>query len=207
MVQILYQDAHILLANKPSGLLSQPGRQIQDSLHYRLQQRFPNIELLHRLDQHTSGIMVFALTVTARKSLAKQFQDRALSKAYEALIWGEMPAPLGSIQMPLRCDWPNRPRQEVHEEGKAATTYWQVMDTFNSENKVCNRVRLTPITGRSHQLRVHMAHLGHPILGDNLYAHEQALSAHSRLCLHARELRFNHPITNQRMTFVCEPDF
>lgn len=207
MVHILYQDAQILVANKPSGLLSQPGRTVQDSLHYRLLQRFPSIELLHRLDQHTSGIMVFALTVPARKSLAKQFQDRTLSKAYEALVWGNMPSDKGCINMPLRCDWPNRPRQEVHSEGKNALTHWQVKEQFTVHGFPCNRIALTPVTGRSHQLRVHMAHLGHPILGDNLYAHPEALALHERLCLHAHILRFNHPITGKRMQFVCDPDF
>lgn len=205
-MNILYHDAHILLINKPSGLLSQPGRQIQDSAHYRLLQHFPTVELLHRLDQHTSGLMVFALTVEARKHLAKQFQDRMISKAYQALVYGSLPEQ-GTINWPLRCDWPNRPKQEVHNEGKPSVTHWQVIETRQQQTQTINRVALTPITGRSHQLRVHMAHMGTPILGDALYAHNDALNAHTRLCLHARVLRFTHPKTQKLMQFVCEPEF
>ncbi len=205
-MRTLYHDAHILLVDKPSGLLSQPGRTIRDSVHYRLQQRYPDIELLHRLDQPTSGIMVFALTVAARKSLARQFQERHVNKAYQAIVYGKL-SEQGQVDWPLRCDWPNRPRQEIHPEGKAALTHWHVLEYLTIGHQVCTRVRLTPVTGRSHQLRVHMAHMGTPIIGDNLYAHEQALAAAPRLNLHAEVLRFNHPINHQRMQFYCAPDF
>lgn len=205
-MNILYQDAHILIINKPSGLLSQPGRTIEDSAHYRLKQQFPNIELIHRLDQHTSGLMVFALTQTARKSLAKQFQFREVRKVYQALVFGLLPDQ-GHVQWPMRCDWPNRPRQEIHQDGKAASTYWKVIETLSVSGQACSRVELTPITGRSHQLRVHMAHMSTPILGDSLYAHEEALQAFPRLCLHAHVLRFQHPITGQPIQFVSNPDF
>ena len=205
-MNILYHDAHLLIINKPSGLLSQPGRLIEDSAHYRLRQRFPTVELLHRLDQHTSGLMVFALTPEARKSLAKQFQYREIRKSYQALVYGTLPEQ-GSLHWPMRCDWPNRPRQEIHPEGKSATTYWQVLETFQINGELCTRVELTPITGRSHQLRVHMAHMGTPILGDSLYAHDAALQAYDRLCLHAHVLGFQHPLSKRPMHFVCEPEF
>jgi len=205
-MRTLYHDAHLLLVDKPSGLLSQPGRTLQDSVHHRLQQRFHGIELLHRLDQPTSGIMVFALSVAARKSLARQFQERQVSKAYQAIVYGTLPEQ-GQVDWPMRCDWPNRPRQEIHAEGKAALTHWQVLETLTLNGQRCSRVRLTPVTGRSHQLRVHMAHMGTPIIGDNLYAHEAALAAAPRLNLHAEILRFNHPINQQRMQFYCAPSF
>lgn len=205
-MNILYHDAHILVINKPSGLLSQPGRSIEDSAHYRLRQRFPDIELIHRLDQHTSGIMIFALSKLARKSLATQFQNRETKKAYQAIVWGRLPEQ-GQVNWPMRCDWPNRPRQEIHAEGKSAMTHWQTLEYLKIQDQVCSRVQLTPITGRSHQLRVHMSHMGTPILGDALYAQGQALNAATRLCLHAHVLRVRHPVTQQPIQFVSEAPF
>jgi len=201
-MQILYQDKHILVINKPSGLLSQPGS-LDTSVTTELEKHFPFVGVLHRLDQATSGIMVLALNQKAMSHLAKQFQFRTTFKVYEAIVFGKLAAEKGHIDLPLRCDWPNRPRQEVHSEGKASLTHWQRLE----HNHQTSRVRLIPHTGRSHQLRVHLASMGHPIIGDYFYAHEEAFNLGERLHLHARELVINHPITNQRIRFVSEPPF
>ncbi len=211
-IQILYQDKHMLVINKPSGLLSQPGS-IKDSVSVRLQQDFAFVGLIHRLDMATSGIMVLALSKMALSAISKQFQNRQTFKVYEAIVFGSLPKSQGQINLPLRCDWPNRPRQEVHEDGKASSTHWQCIEQLSLQNEStkkkerCSRVRLIPHTGRSHQLRVHMMALGFPIVGDYFYAHEQALSLTPRLYLHAKTLHLNHPVTGQRLAFTCLPDF
>lgn len=201
-MQILYQDKHILVINKPSGLLSQPGS-LDDSVTKQLEKTFKFLGVVHRLDQATSGIMILALNPKALSHLAKQFQFRTTFKVYEAQVFGQLAADIGHIDLPLRCDWPNRPRQEVHSEGKASLTHWQCID--RSQNT--SRVILIPHTGRSHQLRVHLASMGHPIIGDYFYAHETALNMSKRLHLHAKELTINHPITNQRLHFLSEAPF
>ncbi|MEH6344209.1 MAG: pseudouridine synthase [Bermanella sp.] len=201
-MQILYQDKHLIVINKPSGLLSQPGS-IKDSVHSRLQAQFPFVGLIHRLDQATSGIMVLALTQLALSSIAKQFQDRQTFKVYEARVFGRIPAKQGNVNLPLRCDWPNRPRQEVHSEGRQSITYWRLMAIEGN----CSRVELIPHTGRSHQLRVHMKAMGFPMVGDYFYAHDEALNLSKRLHLHAKTLRINHPMTQQAMTFSCQAPF
>ncbi|GAA6135312.1 bifunctional tRNA pseudouridine(32) synthase/23S rRNA pseudouridine(746) synthase RluA [Oceaniserpentilla sp. 4NH20-0058] len=201
-MQILYQDKHILVINKPSGLLSQPGS-LDDSVTTELEKTFEFLGVVHRLDQATSGIMILALNPKALSHLAKQFQFRTTFKVYEAQVFGRLAADMGHIDLPLRCDWPNRPRQEVHTEGKASLTHWQCID----RNQSTSRVILIPHTGRSHQLRVHLASMGHPIIGDYFYAHETALNMSERLHLHAKELTINHPITNQRLHFFSEAPF
>lgn len=201
-MQILYRDKHILVINKPSGLLSQPGS-LDTSVTTELEKDYPFVGVLHRLDQATSGIMVLALNQKALSHLAKQFQFRTTFKVYEAVVYGQLAADQGHIDLPLRCDWPNRPRQEVHSEGKQSLTHWQCIERTHSTS----RVLLIPHTGRSHQLRVHLASMGHPIIGDYFYAHETAFNMASRLNLHARELTINHPITNQRMHFKCDAPF
>lgn len=201
-MQILFQDKHILVVNKPSGLLSQPGS-IKDSVHTRLQERFPFVGLIHRLDMATSGIMVLALTPLAQSNIAKQFQERLTFKAYEARVFGQLPAPQGQVNLPLRCDWPNRPKQEVHHEGRSALTYWRCL---GHEDR-CSRVELIPHTGRSHQLRVHMASMGFPILGDYFYAKGDALNMVTRLHLHAKTLHLYHPVSKQRLVFRCNAPF
>ena len=201
-MQILYQDKHLIVINKPSGLLSQPGS-IKDSVHSRLQAQFPFVGLIHRLDQATSGVMVLALTQLALSNIAKQFQDRQTFKVYEARVFGRIPAKQGHVDLPLRCDWPNRPRQEVHTEGRQSLTHWRLMAIEGN----CSRVELIPHTGRSHQLRVHMKAMGFPMVGDYFYAHEEALNLSKRLHLHAKTLRINHPMTQQAMTFSCHAPF
>lgn len=195
-MQILYRDKHMLVINKPSGLLSQPGS-LTESVPQQLENQYPFIGVIHRLDQATSGIMVLALTPKALSLISKQFQLRETFKVYEAIVYGQLPGDIGQIELPLRCDWPNRPRQEVHPEGKPSLTHWQCIEHLPD----ASRVLLIPHTGRSHQLRVHMQAMGYPILGDYFYAHEQALNASDRLYLHAKTLHFNHPISGERLRF------
>ncbi|MEM8553609.1 MAG: RluA family pseudouridine synthase [Pseudomonadota bacterium] len=202
---ILHEDAHIVLADKPSGLLSVPGRgeHLADCLISRLQVVFPSILLVHRLDRDTSGLMVFALTKHAQKDLGQQFEKRVVKKSYLARVHGELAEPSGHINLPLIVDWPNRPLQKVCQDtGRPAQTDWKRLKAGNGES----RVRLTPITGRSHQLRVHMQQIGHPILGDPFYATEPARD-HPRLMLHAERLRFNHPESGRGQSFSSPAPF
>ncbi len=161
---ILYQDEHIMVVNKPSGLLSVPGRleEHKDSVMTRIQRDFPQAESVHRLDMATSGVIVVALNKAAERELKRQFREREPKKQYVARVWGHPQPAEGLVDLPLICDWPNRPMQKVcYETGKAAQTEYEVLE-YAEDNTA--RVRLKPITGRSHQLRVHMLALGHPIL-------------------------------------------
>lgn len=161
---ILYQDEHIMVVNKPSGLLSVPGRleEHKDSVMTRIQRDFPQAESVHRLDMATSGVIVVALNKAAERELKRQFREREPKKQYVARVWGHPQPAEGLVDLPLICDWPNRPKQKVcYETGKAAQTEYEVLE-YAEDNTA--RVRLKPITGRSHQLRVHMLALGHPIL-------------------------------------------
>ena len=204
---ILYQDQHIMVVNKPSGLLSVPGRapENKDSIMTRIQADFPTAESVHRLDMATSGVIVVALTKAAERELKRQFREREPKKSYVARVWGHLAQDEGLIDLPLICDWPNRPKQKVcYETGKSSQTQYQVLsrDTDGS-----TRVKLSPITGRSHQLRVHMLAIGHPILGDGFYAPVEAKAMASRLQLHAQELCITHPEFGTVMHFTCEPEF
>ncbi|PZL86369.1 bifunctional tRNA pseudouridine(32) synthase/23S rRNA pseudouridine(746) synthase RluA [Pantoea sp. ARC270] len=206
-LHILYQDAHIMVVNKPSGLLSVPGRleEHKDSVMTRIQRDFPQAESVHRLDMATSGVMVVALTKAAERELKRQFREREPAKTYVACIWGHPENEEGVVDLPLICDWPNRPKQMVcFENGKAAQTEYQVLE-YRADNSA--RVSLKPITGRSHQLRVHMLALGHPILGDNFYAHPDARAMAPRLLLHAESLTITHPAFGNAMTFRQPADF
>ena len=194
-LDILHEDAQIVAVNKPAGLLSVPGRgeHLADCLLSRVKAAFPDALLVHRLDRDTSGVIVFALTPHAQRSLSMQFEQRATKKTYVARLWGRLEPKAGTVDLPLIVDWPNRPRQMVcHDTGKPAVTDWKVMKYASLPDGEETRVRLLPKTGRSHQLRVHMLALGHPILGDPLYA-EGAAAAFPRLMLHSEELRINHP--------------
>ncbi|MDO9524459.1 MAG: pseudouridine synthase [Gemmobacter sp.] len=202
-VTVLHHDSAIVIVDKPAGLLSVPGRgeALADCLISRLQRVFPDALLVHRLDLDTSGIMVFALTKAAQVSLGQQFEGRGVKKVYVARLSGALRQKTGTVDLPIIVDWPNRPRQHVnHETGKPAITNWRVVRADPTET----RVRLMPQTGRTHQLRVHMQALGHPILGDRLYADGAALD-HPRLMLHAESLRFRHPETGvtQAYTAAC----
>ena len=168
-LEVVHHDAQIAVVNKPAGLLSVPGRgaHLADCLLTRVQSMFSDALLVHRLDRDTSGVMVFARTPHAQRHLSMQFEKRSMKKAYVARLEGRLEPRSGSVDLPLIVDWPNRPRQKVcHGTGKPALTQWSVQRYDDDET----RVRLVPKTGRSHQLRVHMLSLGHPILGDPLYA-------------------------------------
>jgi tRNA pseudouridine32 synthase/23S rRNA pseudouridine746 synthase len=193
-LSIIYADSHVLALSKPSGLLSVPGRIEKDCLETRAQERFESARIVHRLDMETSGILLMALSANIHRTLSKQFENREISKTYIARIAGHPRKNQGEINLPIRCDWPNRPKQMVdHDQGKPSQTVWEIID--REEN--ASRVKLTPITGRSHQLRVHMLALGHPILGDVLYAPPDIIAAAPRLQLHAEKLSFTHPQTEE----------
>ena len=206
----LFRDAHLVVVDKPAGLLSVPGRHPAnfDSALSRLQAINPESRVVHRLDMSTSGVMVFALHADSHRALSRQFQDRLVSKGYIAEVWGTPAESSGSVDLPMRCDWPNRPRQMVdHEQGKSALTHYTCIDNVQGTSSQNSRVWLEPVTGRSHQLRVHMAELGHPILGCEFYAHAEAYSASSRLNLHATRLTFMHPVLKESMTFEVPASF
>ena len=199
---ILYADDHIVVVNKPSGLLSVPGRgpDKQECLALHLEHLYPDIKIVHRLDMDTSGLMVLARSAEVHKHLSRQFQDRQTQKTYHAICSGKPSLQSGYINLPMRCDWEKRPLQMIDfKQGKGAQTFWQILTQANDRFLV----ELTPITGRSHQLRLHMKSLGHPILGDNLYADPTSLNQANRLMLHAKTLTFTHPINQQEMHFDC----
>lgn len=207
-LELLYFDDDIVIANKPSGLLSVPGKAPahQDSLERRLARVWPQIRVVHRLDMATSGLIIFAQHKAAQSALSKQFQARTVQKRYLAKVQNQLPDTQGSVDLPLRCDWPRRPKQMVcYELGKSALTHYQVLEYEPSSNSTL--VELSPVTGRSHQLRVHMEALGCPILGDRLYGDAQSQSAKPRLQLHAQQLVFCHPSTDKLLTFTCPASF
>lgn len=205
-IEIIYADDALVVANKPSMLLSVPGRGAdkQDCLISRLRVDFPSILTVHRLDWETSGLIVLALSKEVLRHLSRQFQERQVHKNYTAVVYGTPDKDSGEINLPLRCDWENRPRQIVdYQQGKAAQTFWQ---SLSSETNA-TRLLLTPVTGRSHQLRVHMQAIGHPILGDRLYAHAEAFAMSERLLLHATRLEFTHPKNKKTLKFYSRPPF
>lgn len=205
-IDCVFEDQDIIIVHKPSGLLSVPGR---DKAHYdsmwsRLIDSHPDCQPVHRLDMCTSGIMLFAKNKAAESALKKQFQFRLTHKVYYARVWGELEQQQGLIDLPLICDWPNRPRQKVcFEQGKASQTEFEVV----KREEGTTIVRLLPITGRSHQLRVHMQALGYPIVGDEFYAQGEAYENFERLGLHAAELSFYHPKDNKLRCIFTACDF
>ncbi|WP_308666514.1 bifunctional tRNA pseudouridine(32) synthase/23S rRNA pseudouridine(746) synthase RluA [uncultured Aggregatibacter sp.] len=206
-LDLVYRDDYIAVVNKPSGLLSVPGNQPQyyDSAMSRVKEKYGFCEPAHRLDMATSGILLFALSKAADRELKRQFREREPKKYYQALVWGHVEQDHGVVELPLICDWENRPRQKIcFERGKRAVTFYDVLQRYPNNT---TRVKLTPITGRSHQLRLHMLALGHPILGDKFYAHPQAKALSSRLCLHAESLQIQHPITGEAMEFTAPVGF
>ncbi|MFT4703729.1 MAG: tRNA pseudouridine32 synthase/23S rRNA pseudouridine746 synthase [Bradymonadia bacterium] len=191
---VLYEDRQILAVVKPQNLLSVPGRaeSDKDCLISRVQQQYPEVLLLHRLDLATSGILLFARTREVQAEMARAFQSRRIVKRYEACVHGEVLPDEGIVEQPLRVDWPRRPVQIVDRcNGKPSRTAWRVLSRENDTT----RVALVPHTGRTHQLRVHMTWLGHPMLGDNLYAPLSSAALHRRLHLHAALIIFPHPLT------------
>ncbi len=204
-IPVLHADHEILVVDKPAGLLSVPGKgpELADCLIERLRVPFPEVLLVHRLDRDTSGVMIFALTAPAQRHLGLQFEKRQTKKTYVARVAGRVAEREGRVDLPLCVDWPNRPRQKVdYENGKPAVTDWKVQRATDDET----RMRLYPQTGRSHQLRVHMLELGHPILGDPFYAPETAAD-HPRMMLHAEELRLRHPDGGAGVRFRAKPPF
>lgn len=204
-LDLLHVDEDLLAVVKPAGLLSVPGKgaALADCLISRLQAEYPGVLLVHRLDRDTSGVMIFARNANAQRHLGLQFEKRHTKKRYVARVAGRVQGDSGRVDLPLIVDWPNRPRQRIdHDEGRAAQTDWQVIDRTEDET----RVALTPITGRSHQLRVHMLSLGHPILGDTLYA-EGAAQDHPRMMLHAELLELRHPTGGRWMQFEAPAPF
>ncbi len=205
-LDLIFQDNDIVVLNKCSGLLTVPGRlaEHQDCLQKRVQTVLPSATIVHRLDMATSGILLMALNKPAHVHISRQFEQRLTKKSYLARVYGIIKEERGEINLPLICDWPNRPKQKVDfEHGKKAQTLYQVL----SRDQESTLVELTPITGRSHQLRVHMLALGHPILGDRLYAHEKALTISPRLQLHAQMLTFTHPVTGKELAFTSKSPF
>jgi len=206
-LSLLYQDDDIVILDKAAGLLSVPGRAAEhkDSLTLRIQTALPTAIVVHRLDMSTSGIMAFALNKEAQRSLSRQFQERETHKTYYAKVLGTPSEMQGEVNLPLRCDWPNRPRQMVDmEQGKPSVTQWQVESVDDNGNAL---IRLTPITGRSHQLRVHMQSIGHAILGDQFYAPEAGLINQPRMLLHAHQLGFTHPSSKEPVNFISPVPF
>ena len=206
-LSIIHHDQDIVVLNKPSGLLSVPGREAwhKDSLALRILRVWPTACVVHRLDMATSGIIILALQKSAQSHMGRQFQQKIIDKTYFARVEGIVEADSGLIDLPLRCDWENRPRQIVDFElGKSSQTQWEVV----KREKQTTLVKLTPLTGRTHQLRVHMQQIGHPIVGDEFYATAlgKRLSP-QRLALHAASITLTHPSTELRVTFDCPPPF
>lgn len=206
-IEFVHEDAALLVVNKPTLLLSVPGRadDNKDCLITRLQENgYPEARIVHRLDWETSGLIVLARDADSHRELSRQFHDRETEKAYTALCWGEPALDSGRIEAPLRYDPPTKPRHVVDfEQGRHALTFWRVTERHGN----WSRVELTPITGRSHQLRVHMLSIGHPLLGDRLYAEGEALTLRDRLCLHASMLALTHPQTGERLRFESPAPF
>ncbi|MCX2975842.1 pseudouridine synthase [Candidatus Marimicrobium litorale] len=205
-IDILYADRDLLLVRKPDLLLTIPGRhpKNKDCLIARLRQDYPSASIVHRLDLDTSGIMVIPLNKPTHGHISRQFQQRTVKKDYHAIVFGAVRQDGGEIDLPIAPDWSNRPRQKIcHERGKQALTRFEVLERMDHGT----RLLLKPVTGRSHQLRIHLAQLGHPILGCDLYAHDQALGMADRLMLHASSLEFEHPASGKLMKGCCPPGF
>ncbi len=207
-LNILYSDNVLLVVDKPSGLLSVPGRgkDKQDCLISRLNDKYPDALIVHRLDMETSGVMLLARSKLIHRQLSLLFQERKVQKRYVAIVDGLMHDAAGVVDLPLICDWPNRPRQVVdRENGKPSLTRFKVL--MSNIEMATTRIELEPETGRSHQLRVHMQSLGNPILGDRLYANTQQQAKASRLLLHALSLKFDHPVSAKPMYFIADTPF
>lgn len=207
-MDILHVDAALIVVDKPSGLLSVPGRgpDKQDCAAQRVQQRWPDALVVHRLDEATSGLLLFARGLAAQRAVSHAFACGEVDKLYVAIVQGPMAAAAGRIELPIAADWPNRPRQRVDtEHGKAAVTDWQQLES--DPRRGLSRLALRPATGRTHQLRVHLAAIGHPIVGDALYADAELRSLAPRLLLHACELRLVHPASGEPVCFRSDAPF
>ena len=206
--QLVYQDDVLLVVNKPAKLLTVPGRhpQNQDCLIRRVQREFPFAEVVHRLDYDTSGLVILPLTKRVLSDLSKQFQARTVDKHYIAVVEGKLNKPRGEIDLPLAADLQHRPLYKVcAQTGKASLTRYQLQSYAATTNQ--SRVKLEPVTGRSHQLRLHMLALGHAMLGDTLYAPPDIAAKSTRLLLHAAYIRFVHPLSREVLEFSAAPPF
>lgn len=204
-LSVVHLDHELLIINKPAGLLSVPGRGplLVDCLITRIQTEYPTALLVHRLDRDTSGVMVFALSPYAQRHLGLQFEKRQTKKTYIARVCGQVEADSGTIDLPIIVDWPNRPKQKIcYETGRVAITDWKVIRRLETET----RLKLTPKTGRSHQLRIHMLALGHPILGDPFYGTPDSQNV-DRLMLHSYRLSLRHPDGGEMMEFRAKQPF
>ena len=204
-LEVVHEDKDLCVIDKPSGLLSVPGRDPAhaDSAYARVLERHPLAQVVHRLDMDTSGLLLFALRRKAERALQAQFRERRVAKRYEARVWGHPSVDHGVIDLAL-SRVPGRPRSVLDPGGRPAQTAWQVLCRDPDGTA---RLSLEPKTGRSHQLRVHLLALGHPILGDRFYAPAEALAAAPRLCLHAAALEVDHPWSGERLAFGCETPF
>ncbi|MEJ8845980.1 RluA family pseudouridine synthase [Variovorax rhizosphaerae] len=200
-VRAIHEDEHLLVLDKPAGLLCVPGRgpDKQDCLSARAQQRWPDALIVHRLDMATSGLLLMARSAAMQRALGDAFAERRVDKRYEAVVDGLLPvsADWALIDAPLIADWPRRPLQKIDAAGKPSQTRWRALRQLDD----ATHVELEPLTGRSHQLRVHLLSIGHPILGDTLYASEAVIARAPRLLLHATSVAFTHPATQQQMRF------
>ena len=207
-IKILYEDEYLLAVNKPSGLLSLSGKNPmnKDSVHYRLVQQYPDIRLVHRLDFGTSGIMLLAKNKVMNANLTKQFQIRSVIKRYVSILAGEVVKSEGLIDLPIAKDSLLFPRLKIcHQDGKSAKSHYKVMERLNEPSRT--RVIFTPLTGRTHQLRIHSQAIGHPILGCDLYGTEKTQGMSNRLLLHALDITFAHPQSQTRMTLTSPCPF
>lgn len=204
---LLYQDEFLLVVNKPAHLLTVPGRhpENQDCLISRVQQQFPSAAVVHRLDYDTSGVLVLPLTKKALSTISKEFQSRGTKKIYQAVVSGVPTPATGTVDKAIAADPENRPLYKISPDGKASVTHYKVLSLLPEHQ--ASLVQLEPLTGRSHQLRLHMQSIGHAILGDPFYASPQQQQQSSRLMLHATELDFTHPHSGVLMSFKAEPDF
>lgn len=206
--QLLYQDEQLLVVNKPAMLLTVPGRHPAnfDCLVSRVQKEFPTAQVVHRLDFDTSGLVILPLTKAALSNISKQFQARTVHKQYQALVQGEVIPATGSIDLPIAADPVQRPLYKICQEfGKPSLTHYQSLSYDQASD--LSRLLLSPVTGRSHQLRVHLLSLGHPIIGDTLYGDEVNIALSPRLCLHAVSIAFCHPVSGKTLQFNAEAPF
>ncbi len=201
-LELIYADEFLLAVNKPAGLLSVPGRGTdkQDSLDARVRKDFKDALIVHRLDMATSGLILLARGQAIQRHLSGLFRERLVAKSYVAIASGKMASECGEINLPIVADWPNRPLRRIDEKlGQPSLTRYRVI-TQDAQN---TRIELEPVTGRTHQLRVHLLAIGHPIVGDALYGGQPA----ERLMLHAHRLDFVHPVTGRQMRLISEPPF
>ena len=206
MLSVIHLDDRLIVLDKPAGLLSVPGigPEKADCLAARVDAAFPGARIVHRLDRDTSGVILMARDAAAHREMSIQFQERLVAKRYEAIVLGEPAEDGGVIDLPIRKDFDHKPRQMIdHVHGRSAVTRWRVAERLGDRS----RIELEPLTGRSHQLRLHLQQLGHPILGDELYAPPEGFAMADRLLLHATRLDVIHPETAAPLTFICPAPF